>query len=59
MFYFIHFLAEIVSEETILKWYREAHSTKGKMHFLEKMKNFIEWLANAEEGKFYRNHLYC
>ncbi|KAG5678487.1 hypothetical protein PVAND_008156 [Polypedilum vanderplanki] len=40
---------EIISEDSILKWYREAHSPKGKMHFLEKMRPFIEWLANAEE----------
>jgi len=40
---------EIISEDSVLKWYREAHSPKGKMHFLEKMKPFIEWLQNAEE----------
>lgn len=40
---------EIISEEPVLKWYREAHSPKGKMHFLEKMRPFIEWLLNAEE----------
>lgn len=40
---------EIISEDSILKWYREAHSPKGKMHFLEKMRPFVEWLANAEE----------
>lgn len=42
---------EVISEEPVLKWYREAHSPKGKMHFLEKMRPFIEWLQNAEEGK--------
>lgn len=42
---------EIISEDSILKWYREAHSPKGKMHFLEKMRPFMEWLQNAEEGK--------
>jgi hypothetical protein len=42
---------EIITEEPVLKWYREAHSPKGKMHFLEKMRPFIEWLQNAEEGK--------
>lgn len=36
-----------------MKWYREAHSPKGKMHFLEKMRPFIEWLQSAEEGKNY------
>lgn len=40
---------EIISEDSILKWYREAHSPKGKMHFLEKMRPFVEWLQNAEE----------
>jgi hypothetical protein len=42
---------DIISEDSVLKWYREAHSPKGKMHFLEKMRPFIEWLQNAEEGK--------
>lgn len=40
---------EIISEDSVLKWYREAHSPKGKMHFLEKIRPFIEWLASAEE----------
>lgn len=40
---------EILSEDTVLKWYRDSHSAKGKMHFLEKMRPFIEWLQNAEE----------
>lgn len=43
------FSAEVVSEEVILKWYKEGHSVKGKMLFLDQMKNFIEWLQNAEE----------
>jgi hypothetical protein len=41
--------AEVLSEETILKWYREAHSQKGKGVFLGQMKKFVEWLENAEE----------
>lgn len=45
-------LAEVLSEDSILKWYKDAHSPKGKMHFLQQMKKFIEWLQNAEEGKF-------
>lgn len=44
------FPANVVSEESILKWYKDGHSQKGKMHFLEQMKKFIEWLQNAEEG---------
>lgn len=42
--------ADIISEEVILKWYKEAHSSKGKIMFLQQMKPFIEWLQNAEEG---------
>lgn len=41
----------MLTEEVILKWYKEGHS-KGKTTFLEQMKKFIEWLQNAEEGKF-------
>lgn len=44
-------LAEILSEVVILHWYKDAHSSKGKMHFLEQMKKFVEWLQSAEEGK--------
>jgi hypothetical protein len=43
--------ADVLSEEVILKWYKEGHSVKGKMHFLDQMKKFIEWLQNAEEGE--------
>ena len=49
-FLFFFFAAEVVSEDAITRWYKEAHSAKGKMHFLEQMKKFIEWLQNAEEG---------
>jgi uncharacterized protein (UPF0335 family) len=38
-----------LDEDTIFRWYREAHSSKGKSVFLEQMKKFIEWLENAEE----------
>ncbi|XP_061579985.1 eIF5-mimic protein 2-A-like [Cololabis saira] len=41
--------ADVLSEEVILKWYNEAHLTKGKSFFLEQMKTFVEWLKNAEE----------
>lgn len=41
----------MLTEEVILKWYKEGHS-KGKTTFLEQMKKFIEWLQNAEEGKY-------
>jgi eIF4-gamma/eIF5/eIF2-epsilon len=45
----LFYKVEIISEESILRWYKEAHSPKGKMHFLEQMKKFIDWLQNAEE----------
>ncbi|XP_024590354.1 basic leucine zipper and W2 domain-containing protein 1-like isoform X1 [Neophocaena asiaeorientalis asiaeorientalis] len=41
--------AEVLSEESILKWYKDTHVAKGKSVFLEQMKNFVEWLKNAEE----------
>lgn len=50
--YFNFFLANVVSEDAILKWYKDGHSQKGKMHFLEQMKKFVEWLNNAEEGLY-------
>ena len=47
----LFFIAEVLSEEPILKWYKDAHVAKGKSVFLEQMKKFVEWLKNAEEGK--------
>lgn len=43
-------IADVLSEEAILKWYKEAHVAKGKSVFLDQMKKFVEWLQNAEEG---------
>lgn len=43
--------AEVLSEEAILKWYKDGHATKGKSIFLDQLKKFVEWLQNAEEGK--------
>lgn len=40
---------DVLSEDVILKWYTKDHSSKGKGHFLEQMKKFVEWLQNAEE----------
>uniref|UniRef100_A0A672Z4J2 eIF5-mimic protein 1 n=1 Tax=Sphaeramia orbicularis TaxID=375764 RepID=A0A672Z4J2_9TELE len=45
----LFYKADVLSEEAILKWYRDAHSAKGKSVFLEQMKKFVEWLQNAEE----------
>lgn len=50
-FNILHFFtADVLSEDTVIKWYKEAHSVKGKSVFLEQMSKFIEWLQNAEEG---------
>uniref|UniRef100_A0A3B4XEY9 eIF5-mimic protein 1 n=1 Tax=Seriola lalandi dorsalis TaxID=1841481 RepID=A0A3B4XEY9_SERLL len=46
----LFYKADVLSEEAILKWYKDAHAAKGKSVFLEQMKKFVEWLQNAEEG---------
>ncbi|KAK2921441.1 eIF5-mimic protein 1 [Channa argus] len=46
----LFYKADVLSEQAILKWYKDAHSAKGKSVFLEQMKQFVEWLQNAEEG---------
>ena len=43
------FSADVLSEDTILKWYNGAHSAKGKSVFLEQIRKFVTWLQNAEE----------
>lgn len=48
---FHNFPADVLNEESILKWYNEAHLAKGKSVFLEQMKKFVEWLKSAEEGE--------
>ncbi|XP_059488343.1 protein krasavietz [Neocloeon triangulifer] len=45
----LFYRTDVLSEEAILRWYKEGHSVKGKMMFLDQMKKFIEWLQNAEE----------
>lgn len=40
---------DVLSEDTILRWYKNSHSSKGKSIFLEQLKTFVEWLENAEE----------
>ncbi|XP_051526222.1 eIF5-mimic protein 1-like [Myxocyprinus asiaticus] len=45
----LFYKADVLSEEAILKWYKDAHAAKGKSVFLEQMKTFVEWLQNAEE----------
>ncbi|XP_013871949.1 basic leucine zipper and W2 domain-containing protein 1-A [Austrofundulus limnaeus] len=45
----LFYKADVLSEDTILKWYNEAHVAKGKSVFIEQMKTFVQWLKNAEE----------
>jgi len=45
----LFYKSDVLSEEAILKWYKESHSAKGKSIFLDQMKKFVEWLQNAEE----------
>jgi hypothetical protein len=45
-------LADVLSEDTVLKWYKGGHAAKGKSVFLEQMKKMVEWLQSAEEGKY-------
>ncbi|XP_069032926.1 eIF5-mimic protein 1 [Embiotoca jacksoni] len=45
----LFYKADVLSEEAILKWYKDAHAAKGKSVFLDQMKTFVEWLQNAEE----------
>lgn len=45
----LFYKTDVLSEDSVLKWYNTAHSSKGKSVFLEQMKTFIEWLQNAEE----------
>ncbi|XP_054712687.1 eIF5-mimic protein 2-like [Uloborus diversus] len=45
----LFYRADVLSEDAILKWYKEAHSPKGKSIFLDQTRKFVEWLQNAEE----------
>jgi len=40
---------DVLSEDAVLKWYKEAHSARGWSVFMEQMKKFVEWLEHAEE----------
>ena len=45
------FAAEVLSEEVILKWHKDSHSSRGWTVFMDQVKPFIEWLEKAEEGE--------
>jgi hypothetical protein len=40
---------DVLSEEVILKWYKDSHSTRGWSVFMDQMQKFIDWLEKAEE----------
>lgn len=40
---------DVLSEDSIIKWYMDGHTTKGKSVFLPQMAKMVEWLKNAEE----------
>jgi hypothetical protein len=40
---------DVITEDAILKWFKESHSMKGKSVFLDQAKPFVEWLEKAEE----------
>ena len=42
-------LDDILTEDAILKWYQDAHITKGKREFIGQMKYMIDWFNTAEE----------
>ena len=44
---------DVLSEEVILKWYKDSHSSRGWSVFMDQMKKFIEWLEDAEEGNYH------
>lgn len=40
---------DVLSEDTILLWYKSEGKSKGKSVFIEQMQKMIQWLQNAEE----------
>ena len=46
-----YFPPQVLSEEVILKWYKDGHIPKGWTVFMEQMKKFIDWLEQAESGE--------
>ena len=53
--HFINFFyalsADVLSEDSVLKWYKEAHSARGWSVFMDQMKKFVDWLEQADEGE--------
>ena len=55
----LFYKTEVLSEEVILKWYKDGHIPKGWTVFMEQMKKFIDWLEQAESGKTSLCIMYC
>merc|ERR1712042_164519 len=47
-FLLLFYKTEVLSEEVILKWYKDGHVPKGWTVFSDQMKKFIDWLEQAE-----------
>lgn len=45
----LFYKTDVLSEDAILKWYKESHSSRGWSVFMDQMKKFVEWLEHAEE----------
>lgn len=45
----LFYKTDVISEQVILRWYNQDFSVKGKVMFVDQMKNFVEWLQVAEE----------
>jgi len=44
----LFYKTEVLSEEVILKWYKDGHAPKGWTVFMDQMKKFVDWLEQAE-----------
>lgn len=45
----LFYKTDVVGEDSILRWHKDGHLSKGKSVFLDQVHQFVEWLKNAEE----------
>ncbi|XP_044745015.1 protein krasavietz [Coccinella septempunctata] len=45
----LFYKTDVLPEQVIIKWYKQDYNVKGKMMFVDQMRQFVEWLQNAEE----------
>ncbi|KAK9875509.1 hypothetical protein WA026_007903 [Henosepilachna vigintioctopunctata] len=45
----LFYKTDVLPEQAIIKWYKQDYNVKGKMMFVDQMRQFVEWLQNAEE----------